>query len=165
VGAKGTMGRAIGGERMSPESDVRELRGKTPSSDLRAAAPAGDIGREAWTCPTLTAGQSAIIAMLNLPQISIETQQNVLIGRDAGRAQRLYLQRLAPSYPADSGWYIGSADEPHSSSLYATALSRLLAFRPDFRDILALPEGFLVVLEGGVITAILDPADRLVWTA
>jgi len=159
------MGRASSGERKLPRDIFRSLRAKTAPADLRAAAAPGSVGPEPWKCLILGADQTDVISSLNLRRLPIAVEYNVIIAQEAALSEQIYLQRLAPSYGTDSGWYIGSADAPGSSNLRAVQMGALLAFRADFRDILGLPEGFLVVIEKGVITAILDAEDNLLWTA
>jgi hypothetical protein len=78
----------------------------------------------------------------------------------------VYAQRQAPK-EGDSGWYIGPVDDPggppDSDELETRHLFQFLGARPSLLDIVALPEGYIVVFDGETIEAVLDPDDQNVW--
>jgi hypothetical protein len=73
------------------------------------------------------------------------------------------LERTPPT-PGDSGWYIGEVEgartKKNVSDLEAIRVCDLLEKRPTLMEVLALPPGYLVVVSGLTIEAVLNPENR-----
>jgi hypothetical protein len=106
--------------------------------------------------------------------------ETIVMRKGALESERIYLERAEfnPDNESDSGWFIGIVtDSPDSTSTGADSLSasekdeedlspedfeamyvfELLYHRPDLLALLGLPTGYVVILEGEEITAILGP--------
>jgi hypothetical protein len=90
------------------------------------------------------------------------------------KSATIYLQRAEAKAERDSGWYVAPAERPKPGSMdeiaaaepppiNAMLVSDFLAVRPDLRDALSLPSGYLVVVAPSEVLAVLDPQDRDVW--
>ena len=67
---------------------------------------------------------------------------------------------------ADSGWYLGPLDRPEATGgLRATTVGSLAAELPWMAPVFGLEPGTLVVMKAGAVAAVLDGADRDVWSA
>lgn len=91
----------------------------------------------------------------------------LISAQGALHARRIYLQRKQPMHE-DSGWYIGDVEHPElahdKEQLLSLRMFELWKLLPSALRVLALPPGFLVVMEGDEIKSIVDPEDRERWT-
>ncbi len=91
-------------------------------------------------------------------------------------AEAIFLHRLPEKVAGDSGWYVGSLVREDDAQAPRVALgvtaSRLLAARPELREIMALPRGWLATVElgqrdrdgqGPRIGLVLDEHERNLW--
>jgi hypothetical protein len=97
------------------------------------------------------------------PDRRVVIAQGVFDGADP------FMVRLPPASPADSGWYVGVSDEGSGAAavpatIAALSIEQVLAARPDWRDLLALPEGTLAVLSPSGVELLLDSTDEVVWS-
>ncbi|MFN5957707.1 MAG: hypothetical protein ACK462_07190, partial [Planctomyces sp.] len=107
--------------------------------------------------------RAGLSAALPAPDRRVVIAQGVFDGADP------FLVRLSPASPSDSGWYIGGSDEgagaaPVPATIAALSIEQILAARPDWRDLLALPEGTLAVLSPSGVELLLDSTDEVVWS-
>lgn len=107
--------------------------------------------------------RAGLSAALPAPDRRVVIAQGVFDGADP------FLVRLHPASPSDSGWYIGVSDEgagaaPVPATIAALSIEQILAARPDWRDLLALPEGTLAVLSPSGVELLLDSTDEVVWS-
>lgn len=84
----------------------------------------------------------------------------VVIAKGCLSLFRVYLERIEVTREADSGWYVGDPDRPDAresvSELEGVYVFQLLKARPALMKVLALPPGYLVVMEGDEPESIFD---------
>lgn len=85
----------------------------------------------------------------------------IVNARGAIGSNDLQLQRSAPS-GRDSGWFIGTLGERPAADLESREVWTLVNDAPMLPQFLGLPPGYLVILEGGRLRAILDDQNRTV---
>jgi hypothetical protein len=144
-------------------SDPRNLRRTTPPDSVRAAAiptPAPSP----FALPPLPEIDQAKLASLNLPPASPDPALTVTIAPEAFSASILYLERLAPATPTDSGWYIAPANDLTIEPCQAIPLAALLAQRPDLAPLLSLSPHTLIVIGAAGVTHLFDPNNHDLWT-
>ncbi len=161
-----SMGRSEG---FTADKGWEALRAQVPAGTIRstaAEAPAG--GPPPLTTPELNASERERIASLPGPRDALDPESRVVLAQGAMRSNRVFLARTEISFPGDSGWYAGStepgaATSTDAATLTALRLTDLLAARADLKELLVLPPGYLIVLDGGGVSALLDPVDRDLW--
>lgn len=108
----------------------------------------------------IPAAQLAALAALELEQRPPAPDDVVIVARRSGAAPRVVLERIRTSSPGDSGWYIGPVGlEASSDDCVAIAVQTLLAARPDWASMFALPFGTLIVENPKGIEYLCDAAD------
>ena len=146
--------------------DITTLRDNVPDAEVRAAAPAADIREEVWVLPPLSAEARRRVAALKLVGPPVGPDDHLVVAKGAWSARRICLERRAPAAgPHDTGWYLGSAESVGIAALNTVRVAELLESRPDFRELFALPEGFLVLIDSDGIRSILTPRGEDLWAA
>ncbi len=75
-----------------------------------------------------------------------------------------YIERVDAADDSDAAWHVGPAlAEATPTPLATTTTARTLGVSPGFEPISRLPIGWLVLVEGGVVTRLVDPLDRVAW--
>jgi hypothetical protein len=105
------------------------------------------------------------LAVLPADRAAVDPQSRILLAGEIGSTSRIYLERLDIAFPGDSGWYIGRADEGAGVPDGSMEVGDLLNARADLTDILTLPKGYLAVLDGGGVVAVIGPRDEDLWKA
>lgn len=123
--------------------------------------------RDDVTCTlTVLARQNLIHQRLGIERTPVRYDDKVVFKKGCLADKRVYAQRQEPG-DGDSGWYLGPvegrSEAPDASEMEARYVFQLLSERPCLLDIVALPEGYLVVFDGDTIEAILDPENDDVW--
>jgi hypothetical protein len=136
-----------------------QLRRRTLSPPSRAAITAPANPPAGWKAVTVA---DSGVEKMDLDWVVPGAGDRVLVTRDATKWDRIFLERVVGAAEGDSGWYIGTVDESESP-VEATTVAELLAARPDFERLLALPAGYLVVIDAGGIAALLDAGDQDIW--
>ena len=158
----GEMSRAALAEaRQQP--DWNSLRSRTPSPATRAGVAPGLIAFGPWKSGEIKITQKEALAALDLSRVPVQSDQIIILARDVNDNERIYLERMDPAFPDDSGWYIGPAHAAGPPKLLALKIEQVLAMRPDFADIISLPPGYLLGMDEGGIAALLNAQDRDVW--
>ncbi len=188
VGESAAMQGAVGGaaKPMSRGSPVPPGAASEEAARLRRLVPQPAIRASLEiTTPAFSWNDQASIsdvqrrALADLPTESVETapDDTVVLAPDAWNERRIFLERARPTAEDaavetgrrgrfDGGWFVGIVDvdvrsAPRWDDLVAIRIRDLLGLRPDFAEILALPPGCLVVVEGGVIERVWDGHDKL----
>ncbi len=161
IGAELSMSRG-GGDAGAGRSQWAHLRSRTPDGAGRSAASSNPSAVQ------LRAARLSNVELDSLRKLSTEVtpadpQAKIVVAKDLDTASRIYLERLDIAFPGDSGWYLGRADDGIFAAGGGLNVSDLLTPRPDLADVLAFPKGFLVVLDGGGVVAVLGPRDEDLW--
>jgi hypothetical protein len=146
--------------------DIGALRESVPPADVRAAAPATlDVRSEQW--PHAHLANDARKAVIDLHQAGrpVELQQTLVIARGAWSAPRAFLERRSPASPTDTGWYFAPTELGGITAMNTVPVRDLLEVRPDLREVLTLPDGYLVVLDAQGVRSIFTPTGDDAWAA
>jgi hypothetical protein len=149
---------------------IERLRDRTPTPQQRqAAAPRAlapdDSFFQPWAAGAVQDWQREAVAKLAIERQIIDPEQKIIIARNSWQQQRIYLERMTPESEQDSGWFLGEVDRVEGEKIEYDAIrvGDLIAARPDLMDLLALPPGFLIALDAGGPSAMLDGAGLDVW--
>ena len=137
--------------------DIAALRANVPPPEVRAAAPDTDIREEKWELPALSTDARKAVVELKQTATPVDSSQTVVMAKGTWSAPRIYLERRAATSPTDTGWYIASTDTAGIVALNKVLVRDLLEIRPDLRELLALPEGYLAVVDREGIRSVFTP--------
>jgi hypothetical protein len=137
--------------------DIAALRANVPPPEVRAAAPETDIREEKWELPALSTDVRKSVVELKQPLTPVESSQTLVMAKGAWSAPRVYFERRAATSPRDTGWYIASTDTTGIVALNKVLVRELLEIRPDFRELLTLPEGYLAILDADGVRSVFTP--------
>jgi hypothetical protein len=145
-------------------AEYQALRLLTPSREARSHATVSQAP-EALADHPLRQLDLDGIAKVPLTREPAQPDSRLTLGADSISATRVYLHRSEAIDSQDTGWYLGAIGSDTPDSLTAIRTADLLARRPQWADILALPAGTLVVIDGNRIEAALDAQDTILWPA
>jgi hypothetical protein len=158
------MARPDGGDSAAIAAAFAGLREGTPSAPNRAAAPVEAInltpikvqGIAESDCQTLT----------DVPgSTPVDLTGTLVVSTAIAGKNRIYLERVASCKPGDTGWFIGPAEVNSNPFVVTVPVADVLASRPEWAALLALPTGCLVIMDAGAIAAILDSTNQELWAA
>jgi hypothetical protein len=157
----------------SAKVGLERYRERTPTPEQRLAAVLTLVGpdhpmREPWKTGAMQDWQKKALDGLSLERQLPDPDLRVVLSPDVWQSPRIYLERLEAASDQDSGWYIGPAGEENppatdAPELIAVRLGDVIASRPDFADLLNLPTGSLVIVDGGGPAAIFDQLGLDIW--
>jgi hypothetical protein len=162
----------IAREAAAEKVGLERFRSRTPKPDQRQAAALTPIApdhplHQPWKVGITQDWQAKALAGLSIERNLPDPDTRIVIEPEVWSASRVYLERLEPFAEADSGWFIGSADDNAAAldpaKLLAVRLGDIVAARPDFSDFLALPQSTLVILDAGGPAAIFDALGLDIW--
>ncbi|HEX4123262.1 MAG TPA: hypothetical protein VHY37_00940, partial [Tepidisphaeraceae bacterium] len=134
------------------------LRQNTPEPAIRASAEDGGVPTVEWAVPSLGETARQLLAGARAGREPVDPNASFVLAQGIYQDAAIYLQRLDPAFPGDSGWFLGPVD-PRSDIRYVSVkISELESARPDLRDALPMPVGSLLVIDGGGLAAIIDAA-------
>jgi hypothetical protein len=114
---------------------------------------------------TVLARQKAVLDQVKAEGQPLDYDDKIVVAGGALHAKRVRMLRSGKAKSADSGWFVGFADEEASDDqLEALWVYQLLMERPALLSVLLLPPDYLVVFDGDEIVSIHDPADKDVWS-
>jgi hypothetical protein len=104
---------------------------------------------------------------MNSDPSMVAQDETVVIAKGVGQASQIYFERLEKHSGRDTGWFIGTVEGAETTYEFVP-VGNLLTSRPDFRELLSLPKGTLVVMDAAVmdgagVTAVLDSGDQDIW--
>ncbi len=140
----------------------QKLRKKTPPITIRNQTQVGNLTCGWFTGIQLSASASKAITGISVESRTVSPNDKVLIAKAVSEHRRFYLERIGPSSRGDSGWYIGIIDARGTHDYEGIRVADLLDLRPDLSEILNVPVGYLVVLDGDSIEAVVDPNNQFV---
>jgi hypothetical protein len=162
-----TMARAPANASGMAVDVYHKLRARTPSQAIRDATPVSEASADGAKMNIagldMPSDLSATLAGRGLPQTRCGGDEKVVLARAVLQARQVYLERAASAGQPDSGWYVGFADETEAAGHEAMRVADLVAARPDWAAVLALPAGCVVTFDGSAIQAVYDPRGHLVW--
>ncbi|NMO18322.1 hypothetical protein HPC49_44975 [Pyxidicoccus fallax] len=126
------------------------------------------LGAEADVTPLLTClvRQLALASRVGAAPVEARLVDKVVLERGCLDLPRVYLERIEAGQ-GDSGWFIGDAERDEGKGrdreLMALSVWQLFHLRPALLDVLALPPGFMVILGGEAIEAVVNPSNENVW--
>jgi hypothetical protein len=91
----------------------------------------------------------------------------VAVSRGAIEAPNVFLKRDLPLSKVDSGWFIGRLEDLEAAKpaeeVDAKHVYEVLRMRPRLVDVMTLPVGYLVIIRGQRVQAMLDRDLRIRW--
>ncbi len=141
----------------------RQLRALTPIAAEREMFEA-----EAGQCQWIADGDVRRRLKKIIKKQKIKTDEpardlKVIIAKVKEPVGRYYLERIRCTDSADSGWYIGPPAAEAVEGYEAIRVADLLELKPAWLDVVTLPVGSLVIVDGNSIEALIDPADNLIY--
>ena len=104
--------------------------------------------------------QGTLLNKLKLDGEIISFQDKIVCTKGVLSLDNIYLERSKEHEKGDSGWYIGPVDESIATNeLEAYYAYQLLKIRPSILKTLALPNGYMAVLDKDELKAVLDEND------
>lgn len=104
--------------------------------------------------------QGILLNKLKLDGEMISFEDKIICAKGVLLIDNIYLERSKEHEKGDSGWYIGPVDESISTDeLEAYYAYQLLKLRPSIIKMLALPSGYMAVIEKDEVKAVLDEND------
>ncbi|HTW93961.1 MAG TPA: hypothetical protein VMD30_04145 [Tepidisphaeraceae bacterium] len=163
VTPQGSMARGEGAPMPQAASGYAELRSRIPAALALREAPAMDEPPMPWQVNALAEKESQDLANLPVNWQPVSPDDRVVLAKGAPAGQRIFFARLPSAGQGDSGWYIGPADPTLDQTLVAVRIKDLLSARPDLAQILAVPAGFLVILDRIGVSAVVNERDENIW--
>jgi hypothetical protein len=139
------------------------LRSRAPKPGVRSAAPERETPLTPWVVPPLSELAEPAIAALHVNWSGPNPTDKVILASGVETSARIFLDRAS----SDGGWYIGPIEPSEASvglNIESVTVAELLSARPDWRQLLNLPAGYLAVIDRGGIVAILNDRDENIWT-
>ena len=145
-----------------PRISYQKLRAGTPRVAERGQIQVGDLTCR-WPGDIKTnLSWHEVISSIGVELMPVLPDDKIVIVKVAGKQDRIYLERTEPGGHGDSGWYIGRIDDNGTQEYEGIRVADLLDVWPGLGEILSLPVGYLVVLNGDSIEAVVDPNDEIV---
>jgi hypothetical protein len=152
-------------QRPDARIDVTDIRANVPPADVRAEALPTDIRQHEWALAVLGTDVRKALIALNPSPAPIDDRQTLTVAAGCDTATRLAIQHVAPADAGDSGWYLAPAGAKGIIALNKALVRDLLEIRPDLREILGFPDGFLVVLDAGGVRNVLNGVGEELWVS
>lgn len=147
------------------------LRDAAPGWAERAALPESDVKGLRWSAGELGESEGVSLSRLTVHEGRLNPAEKVVFAWRTLESASAFWARLPregrpEAAGADSGWYLGPLDRPEATGgLRATTLGSLTAEFPWMAPVFGLEPGTLVVMKAGAVAAVLDGAERDVWSA
>jgi hypothetical protein len=148
-----------------PKDSPKALRRSTPRHQVRGIAPpVGKIPAE-WAIKSLETWEKDTLSRLTEHKTVVDPAATISIAEGCWKCSKVYVERLQAMNATETGWYIGPADGSAPGECQTTSAGVILEARPDWKELLELPEGTLAVIDGAGVMTILDGADNELWVA
>jgi hypothetical protein len=159
-----------------PKDSPKALRRGTPRHQVRGIAPpVGKIPGE-WAVKSLETWERDVLARLDPrtgvrgyeggeSKTAIDSAATISIAEGCWSSGKIYVERMQAMNANETGWYIGPADGSDAGLCQTATAGAILDARPDWKELLELPEGTLAVIDGAGIVSVLDGGDVDLWVA
>jgi len=148
-----------------PDKTYQALRESSPTQALRDQTQVRSPACRWLSGHKINPAHLEAIAAIDAERTGVSGDDKIVVAKADGHHGRIYLERTGPCDRGDCGWYIGIADETEPGGYQGMRVADLLELRPDLERILTLPVGYLVVLDGGSVEAVVDGQSNVVWTS
>lgn len=145
-----------------PGDVYRRLRARSPEPKVRDSISQGDPTRADWTFQ-IPPDHQAKLEAIPMERSAVDPSATVIYAADVWQASRIYLHRIDPAFPGDSGWTIAPAIGDPPQAFEAAHAGEVLKACPLLANLLMLPAGALVMLDAAGIAAVLDQEDHDLW--
>src|SRR5262249_26348272 len=129
------------------------VRDSLQTTTMNGSLPSAEETEPTW---------QADLARLGLTPAPVDLDEKIILLRGVLQQPCIYLERLTGAGAGDCGWYVGSVENPVEPKYDAVAVRDLLSIRPELEPVLQLPPGYLIVLDGPALVAVLDATDQRV---
>jgi len=166
------MARAMAALATLGTADYSPLRKKTRAVQRAGAEPL-DLSTEKWSDGLVSDTERELVSKVEAPRAAPGDNDIVIVEKDLWKSDRIYLERTAPdqTLAADSGWFFGTTlavvdpDGKVAPPERVQVTARHLAeARPDLREVLLLPRGYLAIIDATGVEMILDERGADVWS-
>jgi len=156
----------------APEAEVPDdlsvttcasLRARTPPAGVRDGIPVGEPDSGWLRRPELRETDRAALAALATKEVSVASRDKIVMAVGSCEHPHLYFERLESVGSGGCAGYVGFADSRIAESHQGVEAADLLERRPDWTEILQLPPGWLVVLDGHAVEVVFDADGTAVW--
>ncbi len=139
----------------------RELRLKNPLKDLTSTLPIAKLSLNKFKHLSVSNEIMEIIKKNKKDTSSFSDNDKVAFDRSVENSDFIYLENL--TVPADMKikLYIGTAKRTGHADCCVCKISDFLISNPSHRDILSLPNGWLVILKNNVVAAVFNADNKL----
>jgi hypothetical protein len=107
------------------------------------------------------AEQTRLLHKLGASGEDVFLEQRIVVAADALEQRRIFLRRDAGSAAENSGWLLGSVDDPEAlgrDDIEGVEIATLVARRPAVLQVLTLPAGFMALFAGNALEQVFDAA-------
>ncbi len=104
----------------------------------------------------IAAQQASFLNHLKVEGVDIKYSDKIITIKDCLERGRIYLERSEIKDEGDSGWYIAEIDDTIKEEYDTIYSYQLLQKRPILMQLLALPPGFLVVVDNNEIIQVFN---------
>jgi len=129
----------------------------------------GDISGMRPTVDTTLAvlkEQVSVLRAAGEDGVDVQFTEFVAVARGAIETADLFLKRDAPLSEGDTGWFVGRLEDlkaARPAAVDALRVFEVLRVRPALVHVMALPPGYLVIVRGNKVEALLDKQLHLKW--
>ena len=132
----------------------------TPEERQNAAADSNlDVA-----VPAISEEQLSVVAELPIESATPELEKKVTVNQAVAKADRMMLYHAQPAFDGDSGWCVLALGAAAGGWL-SMSVADILKIRQDWKQIVTLPIGFSVILDGHGIVVVKDAQEQDVWRA
>jgi hypothetical protein len=145
---------------------------KAEDDKLRVCEPdfSGDVSRPRPNIDTTLSvlkEQVSVLRAVGEEGVDVRFTQFVAVGVGAMTTPDLFLKRDAPVADDDSGWFVGRLEDLEAArsaeEVDALRIWEVLKLRPVLVQVMALPPGYVAIVRGSHVEALLDKDLRLRW--
>jgi hypothetical protein len=156
AGAVSEPSMARGGAALPVSGELAHARELGPSSEQRQTAPL--VAVLSFGLPTILDDQASAIATVPTNRSPLSDEAKIFVGQSVRAQEGVIAHR-----EAEIGWYVAPAGSAERAGWEAIRADQLLANHPNWGNLLALPTGFSVIMDGDGVAAVFDADERVVW--
>ena len=156
AGAVAEPSMARGGAALPASGELARARELGPSPEQRQTAPLVTV--LSFGLPVIRDDQASAINTVPADRQSAGDDEKIFVGQSV-RAEAGVIAHRDPEF----GWYVAPADSGERAGWEAVRADDLLANHPNWGNLLVLPAGFSVIMDGDGVAAVFDADERVVW--
>jgi hypothetical protein len=147
---------ARGGAALPGSGELARARELGPSPEQRQTAPL--VAVVSFGLPAIRDDQASAIATVPADRLPLGDEATIFVGQSVSAQEGVIAHR-----DAEFGWYVAPAGAGERAGWEAVRADDLLANHLNWGNLLALPAGFSVIMDGDGVAAVFDAEERVVW--